>query len=315
MAEPPETTPMEALESPTPSSSYSSSYLKSQPIPSSTPSPLPSLMSRLWRPAAQRNLRNQWSKLASHRQQWASSSSSGKSHANSLVNAHLSQRYMPSLELGVLNDMPDIRKKACRKLCKQQERYRIKLLSSYKDMVAAVIQMVNACRSMRCYQTGTSNCTLVQFSNSAGDQNDTGDGGGVSVFVFLSISSHEKLAKQLVRMFIMELNVKRLLVLELLSISCEVPQDIGLHWGDQLYQGEFDNLSTLNLFSEETCEPVPPKLMDRKSDTPAVQCKNQPNPEVLQVYLTTWLAEVNINAHRIDEIFSLIGEEMHVSLS
>lgn len=43
---------------------------------------------------------------------------------------------------------------------------------------------------MRCYQTGTSNCTLVQFSNSAGDQNDTGDGGGVSVFVFLSISSH-----------------------------------------------------------------------------------------------------------------------------
>lgn len=93
MAEPPETTPMEALESPTPSSSYSSSYLKSQPIPSSTPSPLPSSMSRLWRPAAQRNLRNQWSKLASHRQQWASSSSSGKSHANSLVNAHLSQRY------------------------------------------------------------------------------------------------------------------------------------------------------------------------------------------------------------------------------
>lgn len=86
---------METVDSPTPACCSSSSDSKPPPSPnpSSIPSPLPPSATRLWRPAAQRNLRNQWSKLASQRQQWASASSSGKSHANSLVNAYLSQRY------------------------------------------------------------------------------------------------------------------------------------------------------------------------------------------------------------------------------
>lgn len=59
-----------------------------------TPSPpQPSTVTRLWRPAAQRNLRNQWSNLASYRQKWVSLSSTARSHAISLVNACLSQRY------------------------------------------------------------------------------------------------------------------------------------------------------------------------------------------------------------------------------
>jgi len=84
---------MESVNSPTPACSPSDSKPPPSPNPSSIPSPLPPSATRLWRPAAQRNLRNQWSKLASQRQQWASASSSGKSHANSLVNAYLSQRY------------------------------------------------------------------------------------------------------------------------------------------------------------------------------------------------------------------------------
>nr|POE91195.1 hypothetical protein CFP56_37801 [Quercus suber] len=276
---------------------------------------MPSSVTRLWRPAAQRNLRNQWSKLVSCRKQWVSSSSSGKSHATSLVNAHLSQRYMPSMELGVLSDMLNIRKKAGRKLFKQQETFQSKLLSSYKDMVAAVTQMVNASKSMRTFLKGPSNSALVQFSSFSGDQNDSGDGGGIPVFAFWSISSHEQLAEELVRMFIMELNLKRLLVLELLSTSCDDPQVNELHWSDQLYPGEFEHLSMCNLFSQETCEPVPPKLMDLKSDAPTVRSNNQPNPEVLQVYITTWLAEVNIDTLRVDEIFAVIGEEMHLRLT
>lgn len=74
-------------------SSSSASNLQ-KPI-SKTPQASPSV-TRLWRPAAQRNLRNQWSKLASYRQQWASSSSKGRSHATDLVNAHLSQRCLSS---------------------------------------------------------------------------------------------------------------------------------------------------------------------------------------------------------------------------
>ncbi|XP_030938231.1 uncharacterized protein LOC115963388 isoform X2 [Quercus lobata] len=320
MADQPETPTMETLDPQTPSPSSSSSTISySKPtnpsVQNQNPSPMPPSLTRLWRPAAQRNLRNQWSKLVSCRKQWVSSSSSGKSHATSLVNAHLSQRYMPSMELGVLSDMLNIRKKAGQKLFKQQETFQSKLLSSYKDMVAAVTQMVNASKSMRTFLKGPSNSALVQFSSFSGDQNDSGDGGGIPVFAFWSISSHEQLAEELVQMFIMELNLKRLLVLELLSTSCNDPQVNGLHWSDQLYPGEFDHLSMCNLFSQETCEPVPPKLMDLKSDASTVRSNNQPNPEVLQVYITTWLAEVNIDTLRVDEIFAVIGEEMHLRLT
>jgi len=57
-----------------------------------TPSPLPPSVLRLWRPQAQRNLRNQWSQLASFKNRWFSASSAGRSHATALVNSHLSQR-------------------------------------------------------------------------------------------------------------------------------------------------------------------------------------------------------------------------------
>ncbi|KAM3751285.1 hypothetical protein ACB098_04G097200 [Castanea mollissima] len=255
MADQPGKTPtMETLDpqTPSPSSSSSSSYAVSYSKPSNpsvqnqNPSPMPPSLTRLWRPAAQRNLRNQWSKLVSCRKQWVSSSSSGKSHATSLVNAHLSQRYMPSMELGVLSDMLNIRKKAGWKLFKQQETFQSKLLSSYKDMLAAVTQMVNASKSMRTFLKGPSNSALVQFSSFSGDQNDSGGGGGIPVFAFWSISSHEQLAEELVQMFIRELNLKRLLVLELLSTSCDDPQVNELHWSDQLYPGEFDHLSLYN---------------------------------------------------------------------
>lgn len=66
------------------------------PNPSSiSPSPAPSPSSatlRIWKPAAQRNLRNQWSKLLSHKDCWFSASSNGRSHATSLVNTYLSHR-------------------------------------------------------------------------------------------------------------------------------------------------------------------------------------------------------------------------------
>ena len=81
---------METLDS---TSSCSSSASNLQSPSSKTPQPPPSVI-RLWRPAAQRNLRNQWSKLASYRQQWTSTASKGRSHATDLVNSYLSQRQL-----------------------------------------------------------------------------------------------------------------------------------------------------------------------------------------------------------------------------
>ncbi|CAI9754575.1 unnamed protein product [Fraxinus pennsylvanica] len=290
----------------------------SAPQQSSSPSsaPAPSSVIRLWKPAAQRNLKNQWSKLLALFQDWCSSSSSARSHATSLVNSFLSQKYMNGMDLGVLSDMPNIRKKACQKLFKQQELYRRKLLSCYKDMVAIVTRMVNSSRSMRCYLKGSRTSPLAQFSCSSQNDNDSGDAGGLPVFTFWSIAAFEELASEVVQMFMSELNLKRLLVMELLSISDEkVLHDIELHWSDEFYAGEFDDLRTCNLYSEEAREPVFPSLQSNRSSTSSMQSKHQADSDVLQVYLTTWLAEVNIDRCRLDEIFAIVGEEMHVTLS
>lgn len=60
----------------------------------SAPPPSSSAM-RLWRPAAQRNLRNQWTKLNSLRQDWRSATSAARSHSTAIVNSYLSQKYPP----------------------------------------------------------------------------------------------------------------------------------------------------------------------------------------------------------------------------
>ncbi|KAJ4960056.1 hypothetical protein NE237_019966 [Protea cynaroides] len=318
-----------SITSPPPSSSSSSSSgLKESKLETTdcnlnsniaSPSLSPSV-TRLWRPAAQRNLRNQFSKLLSYKQQWMSASSSGRSHATSLVNAYLSQRYMPAMDLGVISDMPDIRKRACYKLALQQGLNGRKLLSSYKDMVSVVSHMVNTCSSMRCFNKGPAGSPLVQFSSYSEDKNDSGDGAGIPIFTFWPIPYFENLGQELLQMFALELSLKRFLLVELLSLGCEEvsQQTDGLCWSNELYPGEFVDLTINNLYSKETCQPLPPRLKGLEFDDPstvAVRSKQQPRQEILQVYLTAWLAEVNIDIYRVDEIFAMVGEEMHVSFS
>ncbi|CAI0469073.1 unnamed protein product [Linum tenue] len=307
------------METPQRNSSSSSSQGRNPTVSSSPP---PSI-SRLWRPAAQRNLRNQWSKLASCRSEWVTSSSAGRSHATSLVNAHLSRKYMPSMELGVVSDMPAIREKASSKLSKQQELHRTKLLSSYKILLGITAQMVAISKSLRCYSnTANSSSSIVQFStNSSMDNDDRGDGGEIPVFLFWSVSFFEQLADELVQMFISELMIKRLIVVELLSsVSSEAPKGEEVWcWSNELYPGEFEQLRLCNLYpSDETDQqPIRPRLIELKSTftNSKIQYEGQPNNlETLQVYLTTWLCEVNMDCNRIDDIFAIVGEEMHVNL-
>lgn len=220
---------------------------------------------------------------------------------------------MDGMDFGVLSDMPNIRKKASCKLLRQQELYRGKLLSSYRDMVGVLTHMVKICKSMRCYFKGTSNSPLAQFSFSSEDGSDSGDCGGIPVFTFCSIASFEELALEIAQMFISELNLKRLLVMEFLSMYDEkVAEVVGLHWSAEIYEGEFNDLTTLNLYSEETHEPILPSIRNCNSSAPNMQSKRQLDSNVLQVYLTTWLAEVNIDKCRVDEIFAIVGGEMCV---
>ncbi|XP_008799531.2 uncharacterized protein LOC103714152 isoform X2 [Phoenix dactylifera] len=287
----------------------------SPPSPSLSLSPSPS---RLWRPAAQRNLRNQWSKLLSSKDRWVSAASEGRARATSLVNAYLSRKYLPEMDLGVLKDMPGIRQKACDKLAQKQELYHNMLISSYKEMVVAVSHLVKASSSMRCFLKGSVAGPLVQFCDHPENKNDFGDGGGIPVFSSFPISHFENLAQELVEMFALELSLKRLLVVELLSISWSqnTGQIDGLKWSDELYLGEFDDLRMNGLYSEESCEPLPPRIKNWDSSIPLTRhLDHPPKSEVLQVYLTTWLADVNINMNRLSEIFATVEEEMQVQLS
>ncbi|CAH2073600.1 unnamed protein product [Thlaspi arvense] len=303
---------------PPPASPSPASSSRSLASPSPSPASLSS-STRLWRPAAQRNLRNQWSKLSTCRQQWIAACSGARVHAISLVNSYLSQKFIPMMEFGVLSDMFDIKKKALKKLFKQQSSYRIKLLSSYKEMVALVVEMVNASRSLRCYMKPSSD-SLIQFSGSMEDSNDAGDCGGVPVFNFWNVSAFEKIAEELVEMFKREVMLKRLLIVELVSLSCEIPQPVKLSWSDELYHEEFDDLFKCSLYSMEASEPILPRLKEDDLGTSSVSHTNHPTPEILQaffiviqMYLVTWSAEVIIDTHRIHEILAMVGEEIRVT--
>ncbi|XP_026391893.1 uncharacterized protein LOC113287371 isoform X2 [Papaver somniferum] len=177
-----------------------------------TPKPTPSIPSpsviRLWRPSAQRNLRNQWSKLVPLKQKWSSASSSGRTHATNFINSYLSRRHMPGMNLGVLKDMPNIRETACIKLVQQQELHQKRLLSSYREMAGVVSQMISICNSMRSFVKGPTGSPLIQYSSNNKEDNDNGDCGGIPVFKFFSISDFENLAKELVQMFGLELILK-----------------------------------------------------------------------------------------------------------
>ncbi|CAA7393462.1 unnamed protein product [Spirodela intermedia] len=275
--------------------------------------------SRLWRPAAQRNLRNQWSRLVSCRGRWVSASSEGRASATALVNAYLSRRYMPEMNLGVLKDMPMIRENACEKLERKQELCQRKLLSSYKDLVDAVSQFTKARDSMRCYLKGSSASPLVQFSQLSQDNDDPGDGGGVPVFTSWALPYFEKLAQELIDMFAVEISLKRLIVLQLLSIACQDAQGAQAderNWSIELYEGEFNDLNTVDLLCRERFQPNPPRIRGFQSNNPATeQINRNPTRETLHVYLTAWISDVNVDIMRVDEIFGMVEDEMQLKLS
>ncbi|KQK22922.1 uncharacterized protein LOC100835974 [Brachypodium distachyon] len=283
-----------------------------RPSEPSSPSPTPSPSSlRQWRPAAQRNLRNQWSRLLAAKARWLAAATDGRSHASALVNAHLSRSYMPEMDLGVLKDMPGIRDKASAKLAHKELQCREMLLSAYKEMVLSVSDLVKASRGMRCFSKLSSSSPLICFTDCQDDLNDSGDGGGAPVYKWFSMLEFENFAQELVEMFVSELQLKRLIVLELLSINLKEGVDPSLEWSDELYDGEQYEFQSIGLSSGDSWQ-LPENW--RGDVLQARRSGHTPSHEVLQVYLTSWLANVNIKMSRIDEIFELVGEEMQIKL-
>lgn len=102
--------------------------------------------------------------------------------------------------------------------------------------------------------------------------------------------------------------------MELLSLGDErIPDLSSLRWSEELYPGEFDDLGTCSLYSHGDSKPPLPSPV--KGEVESVQPRHQQDRDVLQIYLTTLIAEVNIERSRVGEIFAIIGAEMHVTLS
>ncbi|KAH7528944.1 hypothetical protein FEM48_Zijuj05G0131400 [Ziziphus jujuba var. spinosa] len=296
---------METLEPATPSSSIAAAATSNSQNQSLMPSPLPPSVSRLWRRAAQRKLRNQWSKLAAYRQQWASSSSAGKSHATSLVNAYLDQINIKAslhAKINVLDaciagigrclhsrdrDQFDMTKSngvvnlrihsvcmgsnaACYKSLFHKQ-----LGQCSTGVVTVVTHMVKTSKSMRCYLKGTSSSPLVQVSGCSEDKSDSGDGGGIPVWYDFIMTV---LVFKLFRETSIGAHVDAFSGVNLEEITSG---GVAIHWlrrksgywvhcSDELYPGEFDDFR--RFYAD----------MDAKSFE-------------LQAYQTTWLAEVNID--------------------
>ncbi|XBH86396.1 hypothetical protein VPH35_074059 [Triticum aestivum] len=251
---------------------------------------------------------------------------------------------MPGMDLGVLKDMPRIRDRASAKLAHKEVATlspgtRPILLSSiwFNFLVHLLIFMSLAwfrCNAARCFYQPTrrwsvpcptwlkllmpcgsskvsAGSPLVRFTDRQDDLNDLGDGGGAPVYRWVSMLEFENLAKELVEMFVSELQLKRLIVLDFLSINLKEGAGPSLEWSDELYDGELYEFQSIALGSGDSF-PLPENW---KADVfQGRRPGHAPSHEVLQVYLTCWLANVNIKTSRVDEIFELVGEEMQIKL-
>lgn len=114
-------------------------------------------------------------------------------------------------------------------------------------------------------------------------------------------------------------NILRLLVVEFHSIAYNEAKEAipctRTSWNEEIYPGEFDSVKNLkNFFALDSSALHPGLNVLEVGDNVLGLSKGQPRREVLQVYLTTWLVEVNINNFRIEEVIAMVGEEMQITL-
>ncbi|BBN08458.1 hypothetical protein MPTK1_4g11700 [Marchantia polymorpha subsp. ruderalis] len=267
--------------------------------------------SRLWRPAAQRNVRNAWSYIQGHRSSWSSASAAALSSATSLVNAYLLHGDVETMEFGVLADMEDIKEKARKKLLINQRTYLRLYLNSYEELVQFVLQMTSAAKSMKTY-LNSSGGPLINFTNvEAIVDGDSGDGGGVPVFSNLPMAAHELLASEIVSMFQKELKVKWLLASEFCKLVYPTLEEVYSVQKELSSPFGSEDMSCTSILS--STEQESKEITKEGANTMGHEVKS-PKRETLQVYLTALLAEVYIIKDRIEEIGKIYSEEMSVGL-
>ncbi|EFH58847.1 hypothetical protein ARALYDRAFT_341028 [Arabidopsis lyrata subsp. lyrata] len=173
------------------------------------------------------------------------------------------------MELGVSSNMFDIKKNALKKLSKQQSAYRVKLLSSYKEMVSVtMLNLVNLGNLFSCnLESIKKTLEKCRFGTCHIDM------------------ITKKMAEEFVEMFIREVMIKGLLIMELISLSTEVPQPIN------------------------NTEPVLPRVKENNFGISSISHTNQPTVEILQIWAEFEAEETDRNfSGKIGYVGSWIGE-------
>lgn len=173
---------------------------------------------------------------------------------------------------------------------------------------------------MRTYIKGSGDGPIIEFSNEPSLDGDNGDGAGVPVFATLPLSAFEMLADEVVTMYEAELKVKWLLVSELYSIVYpEAKVDLSQEGLENFHKSEVEFKDT----TEEKTSLLTglPNLVAKSDfwnmswsqviDLAKKRPKGELHRDTLQVYLTTLLAEVNIDKNRIEDITAMVNDEMN----
>ncbi|EFJ34906.1 hypothetical protein SELMODRAFT_405923 [Selaginella moellendorffii] len=243
------------------------------------------LRERLWRPAAQRNVRNVWSSIAAARSSWSAASSKGLSAATGFVNVFLTQGYLVSMDLGVLEDMPGLRSASSEKLLCQQRSNCQELVSAYQELEDATSRLIYAAKSMRTYVKDSG--SVATFSQEKVFDGDNGDGDGAPVFSMLTIKCYEDLATEITAMYLRELRIKWRIASKLLGFQDnEVLSTENLRALHCLMFCEHE----LSIAGHCTNHDLPSSALD----LPGTKLER----EALEVCLTSWLAEAQVEKNR-----------------
>lgn len=212
------------------------------------------------------------------------------------------------MDFGVLKAMKGIQANARRKYFHQGEVSFMELLKKFKELVENLSAMLKAKGRMRAYLRRPSG-SLVEFSDRQHLSEDTGDGDGLAVFSALSVSTHEMLAQELIDMFMAEIKIKWLIVSELHSLFYS---EVEIDSTKKAVSTELMH----NIYVETTLKL--PEIFNKEHEHDAFSMQQgsgaKVKREVLQVYLTALLAEVNIRKSRKDEILRVVSEEMQCTI-
>mmetsp|Transcript_24861 Transcript_24861/g.47166 ORF Transcript_24861/g.47166 Transcript_24861/m.47166 type:complete len:245 (+) Transcript_24861:92-826(+) len=230
---------------------------------------------RQWRKLAQQRVRSSLNGVANARVQWQMAHGEGRAAAKEIANTHLSIRYLKSSDLGDLSDLPHLLSCATRKLQAQQSNGLALLAGAHKMLVDATSSMQAALAEgfeMESSLTWNHECNAGSANSSTAINNDKAAGEKVYRVPLFSCLSLASIE----------------------SLAAEILN---------MYHAELKVKRQIVLDMEELVNAKGDTLVDPTGSPIDIQQR-------MEVCVTTWMIEPQINTSRLDEIMLLLEDDM-----